>query len=127
MSSLAASIQYYFGISIQAIRQEKNKSVIVKKNAGFPRGASGKEPACQCRRHETRFWLLGQENPLEEGMLIHSSPLAWKIPRTEEPRGLRSMRSQRVGHDWSNLTHTHKERSKTISIWGWHNYVHRKY
>ena len=41
-------------------------------------------------------WLpsLGQEDPLEEGMAIHSSILAWRIPLTEEPAGLRSMGSQ---------------------------------
>ena len=35
----------------------------------------------------------------EEGMETHSSFLAWRIPWTEEPGGLQSMRSQRVGHD----------------------------
>ena len=39
---------------------------------------------------ETRVWSLGQEDPLEEGILIHSSILAWRIPRTEEPGGLQS-------------------------------------
>ena len=43
----------------------------------------------------------------EEGMAIHSSILAWRIPWTEEPGGLQSMGLQRVGHDWSNLAHTH--------------------
>ena len=38
---------------------------------------------------------LGQEDPLEEGMATHSSILAWKIPWTEEPRGLQSVGSQR--------------------------------
>ena len=42
---------------------------------------------------------LGEEDPLEEGMATHSSILAWRIPWTEEPGGLRSTRSQRVGHD----------------------------
>ena len=42
---------------------------------------------------------LGQEDPLERGMATHSSILAWKIPRTEEPGGLQSMGSQRAGHD----------------------------
>ena len=42
---------------------------------------------------------LGGEDPLEEGMATHSSTLAWRIPRTEEPGRLQSMRSQRVGHD----------------------------
>ena len=43
--------------------------------------------------------LLGQEDPLEEGMAIHSSTIAWKIPWTEEPGRLQSMGLQRVGHD----------------------------
>ena len=42
---------------------------------------------------------LGQEDPLEMGMSIHSSILTWKIPWTEEPGGLQTMRSQGVGHD----------------------------
>ena len=37
--------------------------------------------------------------PLEEGMVTHSSFLAWRIPRTEEPSGLRSIGSQRVRHN----------------------------
>ena len=40
---------------------------------------------------------------MEKDMATHSSILAWKIPRTEEPGGLPSMGSHRVGHDWSNL------------------------
>ena len=44
---------------------------------------------------------------LEEGMTIHYSILAWRIPWSEEPGGLQSIRSQRVGHDWRDLTHTH--------------------
>ena len=43
--------------------------------------------------------ILGQEDPLEEGMATHSSILAWRIPWTEEPGELQSMGSQRVGHD----------------------------
>ena len=39
------------------------------------------------------------KDPTEKGMAIHSSILAWKIPRTDEPGGLQSMGSQRVGHD----------------------------
>ena len=48
---------------------------------------------------ETWVCSLGQEDPLEKGMATHSSILAWRIPRTEEPGGLQSMGSQRVGHD----------------------------
>ena len=40
---------------------------------------------------------------LEKAMAPHSSTPAWKIPRTEEPGRLQSMRSHRVGHDWSDL------------------------
>ena len=42
---------------------------------------------------------LGREDALEEDMATHSSILAWKIAWTEEPGGLQSMGSQRVGHN----------------------------
>ena len=45
------------------------------------------------------FSLVGQEDPLEEETATHSSVLAWEIPWTEEPGGLQSMGSQRVGCD----------------------------
>ena len=48
---------------------------------------------------ETRVQSLGQEDPLEKEMATHSSTLAWKIPWMEEPGGLQSMGSQRVGHN----------------------------
>ena len=43
--------------------------------------------------------ILGQEDPLEEGMAIHSSILVWRILWTEELGVLQSMGSQRVRHD----------------------------
>ena len=43
---------------------------------------------------------------LEEDMATHSSILAWRIPWTEEPIGLRSMGSQRIRHNWSDLACT---------------------
>ena len=43
---------------------------------GFPGSSAGKEPACQCRRHEMRVQSLGWEEPLEEGMATHSGILA---------------------------------------------------
>ena len=46
---------------------------------------------------ETRVQSLGQEDPLEKEMAIHSSTIAWKIPWTGEPGRLQSMGSQRVG------------------------------
>ena len=48
---------------------------------------------------ETWVRFLGREDPLEKEMATHSSILAWRIPWMEEPGGLQSMGSQRVGHD----------------------------
>ena len=48
---------------------------------------------------ETGVLFLGQEDPLEKEMAIYSSILAWRIPWMEEPGGLHSMGSQKVGHD----------------------------
>ena len=48
---------------------------------------------------ETRVQSLGREDPLEKGIATHSSIIAWRIPWTEEPGRLQSMRSQRVGRD----------------------------
>ena len=50
---------------------------------------------------ETWVRSLGQEEPLEKEMATHSSILAWRIPWMEEPGGLQSMGSQRVGHNWA--------------------------
>ena len=59
-------------------------------------------------RQETRIQSLDQEGPLEKGMAIHSSILAWRIRWTGEPGGLQSLGSQRAGHD--RMTHTHNTR-----------------
>ena len=48
---------------------------------------------------ETRVRSLGSEDPLEKEMATHSSIPAWRIQWTEEPGGLQSTGSQRVGHD----------------------------
>ena len=58
----------------------------------LPRWHGGKEPACQRRRHRklgVNPW--GVEDPLEKGMVTHSSIPAWEVPWTEEPGGLQSM------------------------------------
>ena len=80
-------------------------SVYIVYTWGFPGGTSDKEPHQQCRRHK-KIWVqsLGGEDPLEEGMATHSSILVWRSPWAEEPGGLQSMGSQRVGHD---RAHTH--------------------
>ena len=55
---------------------------------------------------ETQVRSLGQKDPLEEEMATHSSILAQKSPWTEEPGGLRSMGSQRVGHYSATINHS---------------------
>ena len=65
---------------------------------------------------DIEMWVqsLGQEDPLEEEMATYSSTLAWKIPWMQEPGGLQSMGSRRVGHDWvislSLFTFMHRRR-----------------
>ena len=57
-------------------------------------------------KQETLVQFLDWEDPLEEGMATHSSILAWRTPRTEDPGGLRSIGSQRVGRDCVTNTFT---------------------
>ena len=66
-------------------------------------GSDGKESAFSVG---DQVWFLGWEDPLEKGMAIHSSILAWKIPWTEEPSGLQSMGLQRAGHYWATSSFT---------------------
>ena len=48
---------------------------------------------------ETQVLSLDREDPLAKEMTTHSNILAWRTPQTEEPGGLQSMESQRVGHN----------------------------
>ena len=69
-----------------------NQSQLTIKNYfGFPGGVNDKDPACQCGSHKTWVQSLDWEDSLEEGTATHSSILAWRIPRTEEPGGLQSI------------------------------------
>ena len=63
---------------------------------GFPGGSVVKNLRAM---QQTRVWSLGRKDPLEKEMTTHSSILAWRILWTEEPGGLQSMGSQRVGHN----------------------------
>ena len=63
---------------------------------------------CLLTMEETWVQFLGQEDPLEEGMAIHSSILAWRIPWTEESGGLQSTGSHRLRNDGSDLACTHR-------------------
>ena len=71
---------------------------------GFPYGASGKEPASQCRRVQS----LGRDDPLGEGTTTHTSILAWRIPWTEEP-GVLVHRGQAQLEWLSTHACTHRE------------------
>ena len=64
-----------------------------------------------------KTWVrsLGREDPLEKGMAIHSSILAWRTPWTEELGGLQSMGLQRVRHDWAtNTTPIREDKSHRV-------------
>ena len=69
-----------------------NWGLMSARGMGFPAGAVVKKrlPNKKAR---------SQEDILEEETATHSSILAWRIPWTEEPGGLQSMESHRVGHD----------------------------
>ena len=58
---------------------------------GFPGGSGVKNPLAVQEMQEMRVRSLGREDPLEEDMATHSSVLAWRIPWSEEPRGLQSV------------------------------------
>ena len=68
----------------------------------FSGGSDGKESLWNAG---DQVQSLGWEDPLEKGMATHSSILAWKMPWTEEPGELQSMKSQRIRHDWETNTH----------------------
>ena len=63
---------------------------------GFPGGSAVKNPPVM---QEMQVLSPDQEDPLEQGRTPHSSILAWRITRAEEPGGLQSTGSLRVGHD----------------------------
>ena len=67
-------------------------------------------------KQETWVRSLGWEDPLEKEMATHSSILAWEMPWTEQPGGLQSTGSQRVGHDL--LTEQHKATKTTTTVEG---------
>ena len=79
---------------------------------------------------ETQVQSLGSEEPLEKGMATHSSILAWRIPWTEEPGELQSIRSRRVRCDWSNLAHArmlkNKQTKKPTREMSWEALVEKK-
>ena len=74
---------------------------------GFSGGSAVKNPPAMQEIQEMQVQSLGWEDTLDEGIATHSSILDWRIPWTEEPGGLQSKASQRVGQDWSDWAHMH--------------------
>ena len=70
---------------------------------GFPGGASGKKPACQCRRQK-RHGFHSRAGKARQPTPVF---LPGESPWTEEPGGLQSIGSHRVGHAWRDLVCTH--------------------
>ena len=93
--------------ALKTLFQHHSSKSIYSSVLSFPYGPTltpGASLVAQRLKHlpamwETRVQSLGWEDPLEKEMATHSSTLAWKIPWTEEPGQLQSMRSQRVRHD----------------------------
>ena len=79
---------------------------------GFPGSTSSKEPACQCRRHKRHgFDPRVRKIPWRRAW----QPTPVFLPReSQEPGGLQSIGTQRVGHDWSDLARMHAERKEHV-------------
>ena len=78
--------------------QPRDQTGVSRIASVFPGGSEVKASTCNAGGLGSS---LGQEDPLEKEMATHSGILAWIIPWTEEPSGLESTGSQRVGHDWA--------------------------
>ena len=79
----------------------------IKSVSTYPWWLRDKESACNAGVIGDTGLILGWEDPLEEGMATHSSIVAWKIAWTGVWQVTVHV-SQRVGHDWSDLAHTHQ-------------------
>ena len=83
---------FFYEIQISRVAQK-----ISNLELRLPSGSAVKNPPAMQGLQESWLQSLGQEDPLEKDMANHSSILAWRIPWTEEPGRLQSMRLQRVG------------------------------
>ena len=95
-SVLGSGRQYISACVCQNLKLIQSRHIV-----DFPVDSVEKNPPAMQETQEKRVRSLGWEDSLEEGMATHSSILAWRIPWTEEPGGLQSTGSQRVGHDWT--------------------------
>ena len=91
------------------------------KKTGFPSGSKVKNPPAMQELQETRAWSLGQKDPLEEHIANHSSLLAWRISRTEEPGGLTVhgvTKSQTSETAWHSMAPLGNWKKKEAVEWG---------
>ena len=106
--SLRAGVMLAF---VASVRSSVRSSVQDLAYCETPRGTSGFPTGSEVKTlpvmQEMHIWPLGRDDSLEKEMTVHSSILAWRIPRTEKPGGLQSIRSWRTTHDWSDLACTH--------------------
>ena len=95
-----------FSCSCKRINFNDCSQLVKSQLVGFPSGLDSKESACNAGDPGT---IPGSGRSPKKEMATYSIILAWKIPWTEEPSGLQSMGSQRVGHDWATNTHTNSD------------------
>ena len=114
ITSLSLAGEKWWGVKLSKWQWVREKWAWDVKNTdtwhclGFPGGTRGKEPDCQSRRHKIFGfdpWI--GKIPWKTAWKPTSVNLAWRIPWTEEAGGLHSKGLQKVGHDWSDLAHTH--------------------
>ena len=103
MVNVIISIKYWIVNEEMVMKKVNEVDGPLRSGLGFPSGSAVKNLPATEEPQETWVWSLGWEDPLEEGMAIHSSIFGWRIPWTEEPGGLKSIGSQRVRYEWSDL------------------------
>ena len=100
--------------------REEWKNLSTQSIWGFPCGISGKEPACQCRDVRDVGSTPGLRRILEEGMAIHFSTLAWRIPMG---KGARWATVNGVAKKLTWLKWQHVQCSQTLECDTWHRYL----
>ena len=73
----------------------------------FRSGSVLENPPAMQETQETYVWSLGWEDPLEEEMATHSSTLAWRLPWTEEPGGVRPIWGRKESDMTKRTAHTY--------------------
>ena len=107
----------------RSITLQNQTNKVIKKEwyifvSGLPRWLCGKESAYHCGSHRRcglNPWV--RKDPLKKGMATHSNILVWKVLWIEEPDGLQSRQSQKVGHDRGELDYKESWAPKNSCFW----------